>query len=148
MARRFGTDIGGVLRVSRQGVAMPGVIEGLRLLQRVFGTEMYVVSRCPYDKWIDATRWLDVHLPGFFRPYQVHYCLKREEKAIICREIGITHFVDNQLEVLSYMADVRHRYLFQPTAENIGDFAQHLMQVRTAESWTELSALIAATINR
>jgi hypothetical protein len=37
---------------------------------------------------------------------------EREEKADICERVGITHFVDDQLEVLVHLTSVPYRYLF------------------------------------
>ena len=43
------------------------------------------------------------------------FCLKRPEKAIHCRELGITHFIDDRTDVLAAMIGVVPLlYLFGP----------------------------------
>lgn len=37
---------------------------------------------------------------------------ERAEKAGICRELGVTHFVDDTESVLNQLPDVKGRYLF------------------------------------
>jgi hypothetical protein len=42
----------------------------------------------------------------------VHFVRERHEKAPICRELGVTHVVDDRVDVLRHLESVPHRYLF------------------------------------
>jgi len=45
----------------------------------------------------------------------VRFCLRRPEKAVHCRELGLTHFIDDCTDVLDAMASVvPNRFLFGP----------------------------------
>ena len=63
-------------------------------------------------------RWFDHH--RFFErtgidSRNVRFCLKRPQKALHCREIGITHFIDDRADVLeAMMGVVPNLYLFGP----------------------------------
>ena len=48
------------------------------------------------------------------RQKHVHFCNERSEKEAICRELGVTHFIDDHLEVLLYLKSVPYRFLFAP----------------------------------
>ena len=66
--------------------------------------------------------------------------LERRDKAPICERLGITHFVDDRLDVLAYMETVEHRYLLgPPPATGLPDWAV------PATTWPELAALIRGT---
>jgi hypothetical protein len=53
-------------------------------------------------------------------------------------ELGITHFVDDRLEVLSYLDAVPNRYLFRPRADEVDAHRRFLAYVQVVDSWTEL----------
>jgi hypothetical protein len=43
----------------------------------------------------------------------VHFCRTRPEKGPIAADLGLTHFVDDNPEVLGFLTTVAHRYLFR-----------------------------------
>ncbi|MBI2474789.1 MAG: hypothetical protein HYV68_03735 [Candidatus Taylorbacteria bacterium] len=48
-------------------------------------------------------------------PDDIYVCLKRADKAEICRKYGVTYFIDNSLEVLYYLIGiVPSLYCFKP----------------------------------
>jgi hypothetical protein len=156
MTERLGLDVGGVIidRVNDaedtsffgnrylETTAVPGVFAALRTLADArFGGEVYLVSKCGRRVQERTLEWLahhDFYAATSISPEQVHFCRKRADKAGVCSELGITHFVDDRLEVLSYLHHVPHRYLFQPSAEEVRQFAQFLPHVVQVASWAEL----------
>jgi hypothetical protein len=152
----LGVDIGGVIidRVNDAAdtsffgdnylltTAVPGVFEAIMTLgERRFPTGVYLVSKCGRKIEEKTLRWLD-HRRFYQRtgvaPANVRFCRERHEKAGICEELGITHFVDDRLEVLSYLTSVGKRYLFQPSEQEVQRFAQHLPSVMRVGSWKEI----------
>jgi hypothetical protein len=129
MTARLGVDIGGVI-IERTDEsddtsfwgdnylatpAVAGVFEALRSLRDDrFRDDLYVVSKSgTYTEW-RAREWLEHH--DFYgrtgiRRGNVHFCRRRRDKAGIARELGLTQFVDDHLEVLLLLRDVPHRYL-------------------------------------
>lgn len=67
---------------------------------------VHVVSKCGRRIQGLTRRWLEHQ--GFFTytgvpTDQVHFVLKRPEKALIAGQLGLTHFIDDRLDVLEPM---------------------------------------------
>ena len=110
-----------------------------------FAGAIWVVSKCGKTTERKTREWLAHH--RFHERCGVPvknllFCRKRHEKGPLCEELGITHFVDDSLEVLSCMPSVPHRYLFRPHEEEVAAFRKHLAGVTRVETWTELQALL------
>ena len=153
----LGVDIGGVIigRVNDgtdtsffgdnylRTPAVPGAIETIHALgKHRFPAGIYLVSKCGRKVEEKSLHWLDHH--GFYErtgvaATNVRFCRERHEKAGICAELSITHFVDDRLEVLSYLASMKRRYLFAPSEREVRRFMQHLPSVVRVESWEEIA---------
>jgi hypothetical protein len=71
-------------------------------------------------------------------------CAERHEKAPIVRELGITHFIDDRAEVMSYFADfVPNLYHFQSLLEDRNEWATKVPHLTFVESWRELLPLLS-----
>jgi hypothetical protein len=159
----LGVDLGGVLlrRTAYQehatprgptltaGSEIPGAVAGLRRLSTdMFGEAIFLVSKCGPQTELRAQQWLATR--GFadatgVPDANVRFCRQRADKAGICDELGITHFVDDRLEVLSYLATVEHRFLFDPDPAEVAEFAEHLAGVSVVEDWPALCDAVLAT---
>lgn len=154
----LGVDIGGVIidRVNDdtdtsffsdnylQTTAVPGAFDALRrLAAERFGERVFLVSKCGARVQERTLRWLDHHgfhdRTGIAREC-VHFCRQRHEKAGICAALGLTHFVDDRLEVLSHLATVGTLYLFQPRPAEVERFRHALPRVRPVDSWQDILA--------
>jgi hypothetical protein len=62
----------------------------------------------------------------------------REAKAPVAANLGLTHFVDDRLEVLGYLTTVKHRFLFRPRDGEVAAHRDRLAAVRRVETWPEL----------
>ncbi|WP_422774401.1 hypothetical protein ACN28C_16965 [Plantactinospora sp. WMMC1484] len=165
---KIGIDIGGVLvqRMERppgpeggedtalladfrRTPPVPGAFEAVTaLVAGVFGEHVYLVSKCGEQVERRTRLWLEHH--DFYvrtgvRAGNVHFCRTRQGKAPIAAALGLTHFVDDRLEVLSYLETVPHRYLFRPSEHEVHTHRAHLAAVRRVESWPELVAAIGGT---
>lgn len=161
MTDQLGVDIGGVLidRIKDdtdtsffgdnylQTTAVPGAFGAIKqLADRRFGKQIHLVSKCGPRVEQKSRDWLSHH--DFFRttgvdPAHLHFCRQRQEKAPICETLGLTHFIDDRLEVLGYLKTVPNLYLFHPTPGEVEKHARHLPRVHRVESWDEvLTALI------
>ncbi len=110
-----------------------------------FGGRVYLVSKCGAATEKKTKKWLQHN--QFFaktgvRPEHVRFCRKRIDKAAICVELGVTHFVDDRLEVLSYLTTVPHRFLFQPNMEEVWKHGEHLPYVTQVISWHEIKKIL------
>jgi hypothetical protein len=95
-----------------------GVYECVRRLTEWFEARVWLVSKCGPRIQRRSLDWLEHH--RFFDrtgidPDHVRFCLRREDKAIHCAELGITHFVDDRPDVhVALRGVVPNRYLFGP----------------------------------
>jgi hypothetical protein len=147
----LGVDIGGVIidRVSEDdqsyagATAVEGAFEAIaRLVQRRFREHVWLVSRCEESREPVLVAWLEQH--DFFGStgvsrHHVRFCRQRHDKATICRQLGVTHFIDDRLEVLSHLVGiVPHLYLLQSRAGGMDQFRQSLPHVRLVRGWIEI----------
>ncbi len=144
----LGVDIGGVIidRVSEDGpdaprIAVDGALGAIRrLVAARFGERVWLVSRTDEDAalvdWLDRSGFH--RLTGVARD-RVRFCRKRHEKAAICADAGITHFVDDRLEVLGHLVGVvPHLYLLDSRAADVARFREALPHVRRVAHWREI----------
>jgi hypothetical protein len=85
-------------------------------------------------------RWLKHHrfyeLTGV-KLRHVHFCLEREAKAVICRKLRITHFIDDRLDVLLNLKTVSNLYLLQAVDDvNDAELARH--SIHRVRNWQEI----------
>lgn len=115
------------------------------LVKGRFEGRAFVVSKCGAATEKKTREWLahnGFHEATGIGPEAIRFCRKREQKAPICVEFGITHFVDDRLEVLSCLTSVPNRFLFRPFEEEVEANRSHLAGVTRVESWAELAAKI------
>jgi hypothetical protein len=154
----LGVDIGGVLIAKARSEAdtsffsdqfletpvIAGAFETIRRLSRErFCQSVHLVSKCGPRTQAKTKLWLAHHrfeeitgVPGG----HAHFCRERADKAPICERLGITHFIDDRLEVLGYLTSVARRYLFMPEDGEMRRHAQHLHRVIVVHSWAEIAA--------
>lgn len=150
----LGVDVGGVIIDSvsedpvvgdRFGAAaqVAGAFEAIaRLVEGRFGDRVWLVSRCSEDAEPRIRDWPERRdffgATGVARD-QVRFCRRRSDKAEICGALGVTHFVDDRLEVLSHLVGkVRHLYLFHSRVEDVERFRQFLPHVHETTRWDDI----------
>ncbi|TYC02355.1 hypothetical protein FXF53_09840 [Micromonospora sp. WP24] len=152
--RRLGVDIGGVIIQPSDDDAdtsffgdhylrtpqVTGAFDALAALAGGFD-EVHLVSKCGEDTQRRTVEWLahhEFHSRTRIPVRRVHFCRTRPAKAPIARRLGLTHFVDDKLEVLSYLDSVPHRFLFRPRPAEVAAHVAHLPGVHRVEGWPEL----------
>ncbi|MFG1857776.1 hypothetical protein ACGFJT_38495 [Actinomadura geliboluensis] len=96
--------------------ATEGVYEVLPGLIAAFEGRAWIISKCGERIQKRTLAWLDRH--DFYartglRRENVRFCRKRADKAGHCAELGITHMIDDRLDVHRAIRDlVPYRYLF------------------------------------
>lgn len=126
--------------------ASDGVFESLKKLNDHFDGEVYLISKC--------TEWAEKKILTWFAdnefykktnidPKNIYFVRERHEKDILCRKLGLTHFIDDRLEVLSHMIEsTPNLILFQPDAKEIVEFKDYLPKVTVVSSWKEVENVI------
>ena len=154
----LGVDVGGVLIskahdgtdtsfFSDQFLETPMVTDAFatlaRLSQERFRDDIHLVSKCGPRTQAKTKLWLAhrrfEEITGIPLA-QVHFCRERRDKAPICKRLGVSHFIDDRLEVLGYLTTVSQRYLFMPDEQETQRHARHLAGVRVVRSWAEIAA--------
>ena len=154
MKEVLGVDVGGVIidrvndgtdtsffgRNFLQTTAVPCVFEVLEKLSKRFD-RIVLVSKCGERIQDQTLQWLTHHdfysLTGI-EETDVFFCRERRDKAGICQDLGVTHFVDDRLEVLGYLTTVSNLYLFQPNENEVKKFSRFLPRVKQMNSWQEV----------
>ncbi|WP_131739894.1 hypothetical protein [Actinomadura roseirufa] len=137
----------GSLEEALASPATEGMFEVLPALVAAFGGRAWIISKCGERVRHRTLAWLD-HA-GFYARVglpreNVRFCRRRAEKAEHCRDLGITHMIDDRLDVHRAIRDiVPYRYLFGP--QEGPDW------VRRVGSWAEAARIsedIAPARNR
>lgn len=123
---------------------VPDAVESIAILVRAFEGRVWLVSKCGPRIQERTLRWLQGH--DFYRrtgvePSHVRFCRERAEKRGHCEALGITHFVDDRVEVHAAIHGVvDHQYLFGRPAGP--DYVTPVL------TWPQARALIEATLGR
>jgi hypothetical protein len=123
--------------------ATPETFEVLPRLVAKFGGRAWVISKCGERVRRRTLEWLDHH--DFYRRTgiprdNVRFCRKRADKAVHCAELGITHMVDDRLEVHAALRGiVPCLCLFGPQPAEPPGWVRHTL------TWADVEALINAS---
>ena len=158
MSKILGIDVGGVIMSNATEDAdtsffsdgylktpqNTGAIEIITKLVPQFDA-VYIVSKCREKIQQKTLKWFShhhFHQKTKIPQQNVYFCIQRHEKAPICEKLGITHFIDDKLEVLSYLETVPNKFLFKPRDKEVKQYSEFLPLVKRVESWQELSEVI------
>jgi hypothetical protein len=158
----LGVDVGGVIvQLATEGAedtsffgtrpletpAAAGVFEALAVLAAgPFAGRVHLVSKAGPKVAANTEAWLAHH--EFFERTGIpadhlHFVRERRDKAPVCARLGITHFVDDRLDVLGYLTTVEHRYLFTGGAAEPAPARELPDWATLAGTWDDLVALLA-----
>jgi hypothetical protein len=116
---------------------MAGAFKSIARLSTLFDGQVWLVSKCGERVEVRTRQWLAYH--RFFGrtnidPERLRFCRQRPEKAIHCRELEITHFIDDRIDVLESLEGiVAHRYLFGPQRHGVPGEFRHCVDWPAAE---------------
>lgn len=153
---KLGIDVGGVIIAAsndhsdtsffEENYLLSKPTEGMyeaiaQLVTGRFDERTYIVSKCGERIQQRTREWLqynDFYNRTGMHPDHVCFTRTREGKAPICTALGITHFVDDRLDVLRHLTDVPHQFLFQGHANEMRKYKHLLTQVCHVHSWQEI----------
>lgn len=130
--------------------AVKGALKAVELLVSLFQGRVHLVSKAGPKisaltrEWLAGNHFVG---PRTFSMSNVHFVRKRPDKALVCRQLSVTHFVDDRVDVLEHLPEVRYRYHF------VGGLGRHSapptvdcpwIQVST---WEDLVELISGTVS-
>lgn len=151
----LGVDFGGVI-VPRSGdaddtsffgarpldtPAAPGSLEVLAyLLAYRFADRIFIVSKASPRVEALTRAWMrhvGFHPRTGISEANLVFVRERLAKAEVCRTYGITHFVDDRVDILEAMSSVSHRYLFAPS-DDPRTYSGLSPGVTVVRTWDEL----------
>jgi hypothetical protein len=135
--------LGSSLEEAMESPATPGAFEIIPRIIEVFEGRVWIISKCGEETQRKTVAWLDHHdfygRTGLPRG-NVRFCRERAEKAIHCRDLGITHMIDDRLDVLRAIRGVvPHLYLFGPQDSETPAWVIH------TPDWSAVEAALTAT---
>jgi hypothetical protein len=128
-------------------LATPEVDDAVRVIERlvrVFGGQVWLVSKCGPVVQARTLRWLDGH--DFYRRTglsreNVRFCRTRPDKRIHCEELSLTHFVDDHPEVHEAIrGTVDRQYFFGRQSQPVPGYGI------AAATWAQAGALISDSL--
>jgi hypothetical protein len=133
--------LGSSLEEAMASPATAGAFEVIPRLVALFDGRAWIISKCSEATQLKTLAWLDHHdfycRTGISRG-NVRFCRHRSEKAIHCRDLGITHMIDDRLDVHRAIRDVvPHLYLFGPQDGEVPDWVIH------TPDWPAVAAVFA-----
>lgn len=123
--------------------AEEGVFKAIKKLNdEKFNGNIFLISKGTPWAQEKIQSWLknnDFYVKTGVKSENVLFCTERHEKNNICKDKGITHFIDDRLEVLGYMiGTVPNLFLYRPDQEEITANKEFLPKVTTVKNWTEV----------
>ena len=124
MNARIGIDFGGVIvrnlhedsgedtslqNSSGEQAARDGALDAIRLLCSACDGRVWIVSKAGPRMQERTLSWLqsvDFFSRTGLQPDHVRFCLQREDKGTICRDLKITHFIDDRLHIMQILRGV------------------------------------------
>ena len=111
----------------------PGAFKGVGELVSAFAGRAWLVSKAGPNVQHKTKQWLkhwDFYGKTGLPRTHLRFCLERAQKAGHCRQLKITHFIDDRLDVLKHLRGlVPNLYLFgeQPRLETVPDWVTHVI---------------------
>ena len=106
----------GSLEKAMETPASPGAFDGVSRLVEAFDGRAWLISKAGPNVQFKTKQWLrhwDFYARTGLPRDHLRFCLKRPEKASHCRQLKISHFIDDRLDVLEHLrGPVGHLYLF------------------------------------
>ncbi len=143
-----GTEKGADTQFFRGGIenalatpAMPGAFDTVARLVEHFDGNACLISKCGERVAGRSRAWLKHH--RFYErtgmlPTRLRFCRERKDKAIHCRQLRVTHFIDDRVGVHKHLRGlVPNLYLFGPQRGPAPDWVQPML------SWAEAEELFA-----
>lgn len=146
----IGIDLGSTI-VDRNTNPRYPFPDAIRVIKRVVDElcgpkQTFIVSKVNAEQKIWAKQWLFRN--RFYNhtgiPMKnIRFCAERSDKAPICKELGITHFIDDRPEVLFYMKDiVQNRILFQGVKCEVEKYSSTIGSIVRVANWQQVEKIL------
>ncbi len=149
-------DIGGPILNAKGGsspqvyAAAPPTKGAFRALRKLslqrFYRRIYLISQCNEEIQAIKLSWMlrhDFYSRSGIIPGHVRFVRKPEEKAVVCKEVGATHYVDDRPSIVAHaIGIVPNLFLFRPDPAELGKHPELMLAAREVEDWKHLLPLL------
>ena len=140
----LGVDFGNTIAV--HDVPIPDSLRVLgRLAKEVFDGRVFIISKVNEEQEIRVRRALKEHaILDILRISidEVRFCPNRADKATICRELGVTHMIDDRPEVMVGMPEVvTTKILMDPDFDDLLLHFNRICPVTLVRNWKDVEGL-------
>lgn len=138
----------GLVGTDKAEVAQDGVFEAIREIVLICDGLVWIVSKAGPRMQSRTREWLNA-VDFFSRtgldPYNIRFCLERQEKERICHELRIGHFIDDRIHVMQILRHtVPHLYLFGER----GDERLCPPWATFVSDWAEIVSLLKSSLQK
>jgi len=116
----------------KSSLLMDGAKDGLKYIKKQNLPFVLISRRIDSSGAIKVLKFHGLW-PQFFNKDNAFFVAEPEDKNVKAKEIGVTHYVDDQAHVIEKLIDVKNRFLF----DNLGAF-QDIVGYTRVKSWKEL----------
>lgn len=122
--------------------ATDDAFNALKILNDYFKGEVYLISKC--TQWAEEKilTWLkdnNFYSKTGINANNIYFVRELHEKDAVCRKLGVTHFIDDKLEVLSHMIkSTPYLFLFQPYQDEVNEFEEFVSKVTIVNTWNQV----------
>lgn len=146
----LGIDLGNTIHHKDENGERVPMPDSFQIIKELVGKvkKVYIVSRVDEEQKRRAKIWFEKH--NFFQetgltPEQVFFCEERPEKGPICKTLGVTHFIDDRVEVMLHMPDNVVKILMKPRPSefvNLSVYAvQKINEATIVNNWKDIQTL-------
>lgn len=143
--RILGVDCGNVILYPFGGI-VPDSFESLKVIARSHRFDgIYIVSRANFIsrslflfRLQRANFWEETGIPR----ENIYFCLKNRKKIDICKELGVTDFIDDRISVLKHMESLERCFMFAPKNGGVRKYLYSPPWLTPVRSWNELEPML------
>ena len=124
-----------------------GAFPALHVLHhRRFHRRIHVISQCNEEIQAIKLDWFArhrFHELTHVDPAHVHFVREQAGKAALCKELGVTHFVDDRPPILAHAVGVvPNLFAFRPDPFELGANPTVMLAAREVDGWPALLRLL------
>ena len=131
--------IGRTVQEAMQSSPALGAFAAVAELMRRFDGRVWLVSKCGPSVERKTLLWLDhwrFHEQTCLPKSHVRFCRERPEKAEHARQLGLTHFIDDRLDVLDAMRGlVPHLFAFGEETGTVPEWTIRVRDWNAVRAW-------------
>lgn len=148
----IGVDFGGVmtdglLDEGADATPIHGALEGLAQFEMLVSGRVHLISKADPKVRRLTLDWLARNAAHHtMTEDRIHFVDEDVDKAAVCRDLKVTHMIDDRIGVLRHLDTVTHRVLFGADSIPPTDAEDPLRDLHPLATWTDVVRVITRSI--